>query len=245
MIRIWSAALKFDRTGRSQSVFSSFNSMLMQTLNADPSLLDISDSNTVLCQSFLSLKSQKTTLRYCLLFTPTHTHTFLSLHALSVSHIQPTVSSIFENKSLQPKSVRKTEQQRERGREGGREGGGSTKTGSVGVKEGYIFTRLIYNCVYEFRRNQLVQRITLMAFWDCNCVFLGEYVLFLNQRSGMSFCNGLLFILFACVVLYQTICYSFMFSSLLYHYNSLQNVRQYQMCFPSTIGAIKALLYEN
>lgn len=132
-----------DRTGRPQGVCSGFNSVLMQTLNADPSLLDISDSNTVLCQSFLSLKSQKTALRYCLLFTPTHTHTVLSLHALSVSHIQPTVSSIFENKSLQPKSVRKTEQ----------EGGGSTKTGSVGVKEGYIFTSLIYNCVYGFRRN--------------------------------------------------------------------------------------------
>lgn len=133
-----------DRTGRRQGVCSGFNSMLMQTLNADPSLLDISDSNTVLCQSFLSLKSQKTALRYCLLFTPTHTHTSLSLHALSVSHIQPTVSSIFENKSLQPKSVRKTEQEGE---------GGSTKTVSVGVKEGCIFTRLIYNCVYGFRRN--------------------------------------------------------------------------------------------
>lgn len=85
-IVIWSAALELDRTGRPQGVCSGFNSVLMQTLNADPSLLDISDSNTVLCQSFLSLKSQKTALRYCLLFTPTHTHTRFSLYTLCLSH---------------------------------------------------------------------------------------------------------------------------------------------------------------
>ncbi len=81
-----------------------FNWMLMQSLNAASSLFGISDSNMLLCQSFLSLKSQKPLwdIAYCSL-PHTHTHTRLSLHALSVSHMQPTVSSIFENKSLQPK----------------------------------------------------------------------------------------------------------------------------------------------